>query len=94
MVTVNLYKNIGTYYCSNGEKYSGEWKDGKANGNGIILYYEFLGTFYYKNNEKYVGEWKDNNICGNGNEYVYNRNILLFKWKQISRGMAGSQSSW
>lgn len=35
---------------SNGDRYNGEWKDDKRNGNGEMIY--FYG-------DKYFGEWKE-----------------------------------
>jgi hypothetical protein len=53
---------------SEGDKYVGEIKDDKKNGQG---------TYFYYNGDKYVGEWKDNEPNGqgtftksNGNKYV------------------------
>ena len=40
----------------NGDKYDGEWKNGKKEGKGI---------FYYNNGDKYEGIW-------NNDEYVRN----------------------
>jgi hypothetical protein len=40
----------GTYTSSNGDKYVGEYKDGKFNGQG---------TLTFADGEKYVGEFKD-----------------------------------
>ena len=42
---------------ASGEKYEGEWKNGKRNG---------VGTYTYSNGFKYVGEWKDDYIQGKG----------------------------
>ena len=56
----------GTHTWSNGNKYIGEWKDGKRTGQGTLTFPD--GT-------KYVGEWK------NGKEwnitlYEKNGNII------------------
>ena len=40
----------GTYIYPNGEKYEGDWKNGKYHGHG---------TYSWSNGNKYVGEWKD-----------------------------------
>jgi hypothetical protein len=37
---------------ANGDKYTGEWKNGMFNGQG---------TFTYANGKSVTGEWKDNN---------------------------------
>ena len=48
---------FGTFTFASGNKYVGEFKDGKWNGQG---------TFTYSNGAKYVGEWKDSNWNGQG----------------------------
>ena len=40
----------GTSTWADGEKYVGEWKDGKEDGQG---------TYTYANGDKYVGEFKE-----------------------------------
>ena len=53
---------FGTYTWPSGNKYVGEWKDKKMNGQGTITYgpeTEWAG-------EKYVGEWKDGKLNGQG----------------------------
>ena len=47
----------GTYTSPNGDKYVGEFKEGKENGQG---------TQTWSNGDKYVGEWKDGNWNGQG----------------------------
>ena len=48
---------FGTYTLADGEKYVGEWRDDKLNGQG---------TYSWTDGEKYVGEWKDNKRRGQG----------------------------
>ena len=48
---------FGTHTFSNGDKYVGEYKDNRENGQGT-----FTGT----NGDKYVGEWKDGKRNGQG----------------------------
>jgi len=48
---------FGTYTFSNGDKYVGEYKDNRENGQG---------TFTGANGDKYVGEWKDGKRNGQG----------------------------
>ncbi len=48
---------FGTYTFSNGDKYVGEYKDNKENGQG---------TFTSAKGDKYVGEWKDGKRNGQG----------------------------
>ena len=47
----------GTLTWADGEKYVGEWKDNKKNGQG---------TYTWANGAKYVGEFKDNKQNGQG----------------------------
>jgi hypothetical protein len=63
-----------------GDKYEGEWKDGKRNGQGTMIYedgdqYEGewndgklhgQGTYLYKDGDKHVGEYKDGGRNGQG----------------------------
>ena len=41
----------GSWAFDNGDKYIGEWKDDKKNGQG---------TYSYVDGDKYIGEYKDN----------------------------------
>ena len=47
----------GTYIYPNGEKYVGDWKNGKYHGHG---------TFTYPDGNMYVGEFKDGLKNGQG----------------------------
>ena len=47
----------GTFTSSDGEKYVGEYKDGKEHGQG---------TYTWTNGSKYVGEYKDGKRNGQG----------------------------
>ena len=57
---------FGTFTQSNGDKYVGEVKDDKRNGQG---------TYTFANGNKYVGEWKDDNRNGQGILYLANGSI-------------------
>ena len=52
---------IGTYIDANGNKYVGEFRDGKRHGQG---------THTYDPDRKYVGEWKDDKYHGKGTFYM------------------------
>ena len=52
---------FGTYTWPHGEKYVGEWKENKTNGQGVRT---------YANGAKYVGEYKDGKKNGQGT-YTY-----------------------
>ncbi len=49
---------VGTLTSPSGNKYVGEYKDGKWHGQG---------TYTHANGSKYVGEWKDGKEHGQGN---------------------------
>ncbi|MDC1254462.1 hypothetical protein N8Z03_00510 [Pelagibacteraceae bacterium] len=53
-----IYNNCyGTLTWPDGQKYVGEWKDGKQHGQG---------TLTWPDGEKFVGEWKDDKRNGQG----------------------------
>ena len=63
-----LHNCFGTVTWAVGNKYVGEWRDGKRNGQGTVT---------FANGEKYVGEWENDKRNGqgtytwaNGNKYV------------------------
>ena len=58
----------GTYIYPNGEKYEGDWKNGKYHGHGTFTSFE---------GDKYVGEFKDEKFW-NGTTYEIDGNI--FGW--------------
>ena len=65
---------FGTYTFANEDTYTGDWKDGKKNGQGTYTFANGdkyvgdwrsgkrngQGTFIWPDGAKYVGEWKDN----------------------------------
>ena len=48
-----------TFYTTNQDQYTGEWRDNKKEGKGV---YHWISK-----GEIYEGEWKDNKRCGFGN---------------------------
>ena len=74
----------GTYINADGDKYVGEFKDGKYNGQGTYTWsnkdkyvgefkdslFNGQGTFTWSDGRKYVGNWKDDNFNGQGT-YIY-----------------------
>ena len=48
---------VGTYKFDNGDKYKGEWLEGRFNGNG---------EYIWKSGDKYVGEWVNGRREGHG----------------------------
>ena len=60
--------HVGTLTYPNGDRYVGEFRDDKCNGQG---------TFTFSNGDKYVGEFRDDKInghgthtCSNGDKYI------------------------
>ncbi len=69
----DYYDNcFGAYTNAKGEKYVGEWKNGKANGKG---------TLKLVDGDKYVGEFKDNKFNGSGTYYVRNGDKYIGQFK-------------
>tara|TARA_R110002153_G_scaffold260884_1_gene421102 strand:+ start:175 stop:1896 length:1722 start_codon:yes stop_codon:yes gene_type:complete len=78
--TKRYHNCFGTYTFASGEKYVGEYKDGKMDGQGTLTFAsgdEYVGeykdgekngqgTYTWANGEKYVGEWKDDKTNGQG----------------------------
>ena len=44
---------LGTYTYANGDRYDGEWTDGKRNG---------MGTYTWANGQKFVGQFVNNDM--------------------------------
>ena len=63
---------FGTLTFANGEKYVGEYKDGKNNGQG---------TYTYPDGRKYVGEWKDSKKNGQGTFTFLDGRKYVGEWK-------------
>ena len=55
--SVRWHNCFGTYTWANGDKYIGEYKDGKGHGQG---------TYTWANGDKYIGEHKDGKKHGQG----------------------------
>jgi hypothetical protein len=67
---VNEFEGKGIYSSmkSNGDRYEGDWKNGKKDGKGIL---------YYKGRKRYDGEWKNGEKDGIGTYYFYDENDSL-----------------
>jgi len=72
-ITKRWQNCVGTYTYTNGDKYVGEFKDGKKHGQGT---YYYLADNQWKG-DKYVGEFKDDKIHGQGTYYYLADN----QWK-------------
>jgi len=75
----STYKHncIGTFTFASGDKYVGEWKDGKYSGQGTYTFghsSEWAG-------DKYVGEWKDDKYNGQGTYTFASGNKYVGEWK-------------
>ena len=82
--TGDYWHNCQGTFTANGNKYIGEFKDGKMNGQGALKTAtdgEFVGefkdgkmngrgTFTFADGKKYVGEWKENKFEGSGVYYA------------------------
>ena len=62
----------GTYIYPNGEKYRGDWKNGKYHGHG---------TFTYPDGIMYVGKWKNDKRHGKGTETFPDGKKYEGEWK-------------
>ena len=81
---------VGTVTFASGDKYVGEYKDGKRNGQGTATFpsgskyvgefkdgkYNGQGTYTFANGSKYVGEFKDDKRHGQGTYYASNGSII------------------
>jgi len=61
----------GIQEYANGEKYLGEFQNGKRNGQGVL---------FYQNGEKYVGSWKKDKRNGEGRIYKNDRLVKSGTW--------------
>ena len=75
---------FGTLTYASGNKYVGEFKDDKRNGQG---------TFTFADGAKYVGEHKDNNYNGQGIYTFRNGNKYVGEWKGGKPNGYGSEIS-
>jgi len=74
----------GTKTFANGNKYVGEFKDGKYNGQG---------TYTFANGDKYVGEWKDGKNNGQGTYTYANGDKYVGEWKDGKNNGQGTYFS-
>jgi len=85
----------GTCTYADGDKYVGEWKNGKKDGNGTCTYADGSkyvgewkngkkdgnGTYAFAGGSKYVGEWKNDKMHGQGTETLANGEKYVGEWK-------------
>jgi len=75
---------FGTFNASNGDKYVGEWRDGKQQGQG---------TYTYANGKKYVGEWRDGKQQGQGTYTYADGREYVGEWQDYKRHGQGTYTS-
>jgi hypothetical protein len=68
----HFHNCFGTFTFASGNKYVGEFKDGKYNGQG---------TYTYLRGDKYVGEFKDGKSNGQGTETLANGDKYVGEFK-------------
>ena len=76
-----LHNCFGTYTYSSGDKYVGEFKDGKRNGQG---------TYTAANGDKIVGEWKNDKVHGQGANIYANGNKYIGEFRDGKRNGQGT----
>ena len=79
----NRFHGFGTYISSRGDRYEGNWVDGRKNGQG---------TQEWASGDKYTGTWSDNRPHGKG-QYTYaNGEQYIGDFVRGKRNGQGSQS--
>ena len=72
---------FGTYIWADGDKYIGEFKNGKKDGQG---------TYTWTNGNKYVGKFKDDKLMGQGTYTFLNGNKYVGAFKNDQRNGQGT----
>jgi TPR repeat protein len=72
---------IGVATYANGDKYVGEWRDGKR---------DVYGSYTYANGNKHVGEYKDSKANGQGTYTYANGNKYVGKFKDDKKNGQGT----
>ena len=91
----NCENGKGLYEYKSGEKYNGEWLNGKHSGQGTLTTKDYKyegewsngkphgqGTETWANGDKYVGEWKDYKFHGKGTFTFIEGQIETGNWKE------------
>ncbi len=66
----------GTLIYADGDKYVGEWKDGKKSG---------FGELWYTNGDKFSGHWLDDKATGSGRLEYSNGDVYDGQWERDQR---------
>jgi hypothetical protein len=80
---VNGYGTKSYSGKSAGQKYAGQFKNGKKNGQG---------TYTWPDGAKYVGRWKDGDFNGQGTHTWPNGDKYVGRWKDDKRNGQGTQT--
>ena len=97
----------GTYIYDSGNKYVGEWKDGKFEGQGTINWLDGdkyvgewkdgkkngQGTYTWVSGSKYIGEFKDGLKNGQGTYTWVNGDKYVGEWKDNKRNGQGTYTN-
>ena len=94
--SINWNYCVGTYAFTNGDKYVGDFKDGKEHGQGTYTwkngnkltgiwkygYATGFGTYTKPNGHYYEGEWKNSKSHGHGTEVWENGTKVIGKYSE------------
>jgi len=75
-ISGNCDNGYGTFVWDNGDRYTGDWKNGMLDG---------FGTYYYNNGAKYIGEYKQNSMTGKGTYTWVNGDKYTGDWVNAKR---------
>lgn len=89
VILKRISRRIWDWYLCRWQKYEGQWKNGKWEGNGKTTWKDGAthegqwmagkangnGTKIFNGGDKYTGEWKDDKINGEG----------VYTWKTVIR---------
>jgi clan AA aspartic protease (TIGR02281 family) len=82
-ITGNCLNGQGTYTFENGQKYVGEFKDGKKNEQG---------TYTWPTGDKYVGQWLNDERYGQGTQTWPTGDKYVGQWLNDERYGQGTQT--
>ena len=90
-------QGYGTLVMSNGDTYTGDWKEGERHGKGTHVWKESgdtyhgdwmegqphgSGTLVMSNGDKYTGDWKAGQPHGSGMQAMPNGDTYTGNWKE------------